>query len=125
MDEQLRQAVRQQAGSRCEYCHLLEAHSSLSFEVEHIIAEKHGGKSTAENLAWACRYCNAYKGPNIAGIDPSTEQIVPLYHPRRELWNEHFRWRGPFLIGLSPKVNCLSSCPSFAALEAKTRRYSF
>jgi hypothetical protein len=82
---------------------LAEAHSILPFELEHIIAEKHGGESTSENLAWACRYCNAYKGSNIAGIDPSTKRIVPLYHPRHERWDEHFCWHGPLLVGLSPQ----------------------
>jgi hypothetical protein len=102
MDEQLRQAVRQHARRRCEYCHLAEAHSSLSFEIEHIIAEKHGGESTFENLAWACRYCNSYKGSNIAGIDPASREIVPLFHPRRERWEDHFCWNGPSLTGLTP-----------------------
>lgn len=104
MDEQLRQAVRQHARLRCEYCHLAEIHSSLSFEIEHIIAEKHGGDSEFENLAWSCRYCNSYKGSNIAGIDPSTKRIVPLYHPRRERWDEHFYWHGSLLVGLSPQA---------------------
>jgi len=88
MDEQLRQAVRAHARVRCEYCHLQEAHSSLPFEIEHIIAEKHGGESKFENLAWSCRYCNSYKGSNISGIDPSTKEIVPLFHPRRQRWEE-------------------------------------
>lgn len=101
MDQRLRQTVRQRARGRCEYCHLAEDHSILPFEIEHIIAEKHGGLSVGENLALACRYCNAYKGPNIAGIDPSTDEVVPLYHPRRERWDEHFVWKGPFLTGLT------------------------
>lgn len=104
MDEQLRQLVRRIARRRCEYCHLQEAHSSLSFEIEHIIAEKHGGESAIENLAWACRYCNSYKGSNIAGVDPSTHEIFPLFHPRRERWDEHFFWRGPTLSGLTPQA---------------------
>jgi len=103
MDEQLRGAVRQRAQVRCEYCHLLEIHSSLPFEVEHIIAEKHGGPTAFDNLAWSCRYCNAYKGSNIVGIDPETGEISPLFHPRRDRWGEHFRWRGPILLGLSPQ----------------------
>jgi hypothetical protein len=102
MDEQLRQAVRRRAGARCEYCHMAEGHTILPFELEHIIAQKHGGEANAANLAWACRYCNSYKGSNIAGLDPITQQIVPLYHPRRDHWNQHFRWAGPRLVGLSP-----------------------
>ena len=101
MQQGTREAVRARADGRCDYCRLPERISFLPFEIEHIIAEKHGGQSSLQNLAFACRYCNAYKGPNIAGIDPASGQIVPLFHPRRDRWREHFRWHGPRLIGLS------------------------
>lgn len=101
MDQRTREAVRARADGRCEYCRLPETISFLPFEIEHVIAEKHGGASSLENLAFACRYCNAYKGPNIAGVDPLSGQIVPLFHPRRESWREHFRWAGPQLVGLT------------------------
>lgn len=71
----------------------------LSFELEHVIAEKHGGETVLQNLAYACRYCNAYKGPNIAGIDPQTGHVVTLFHPRQDRWDDHFRWNGPELVG--------------------------
>ena len=47
----IRELVRERAGRRCEYCHLPEAFSSIPFEVDHIIAEQHGGKTVANNLA--------------------------------------------------------------------------
>ena len=102
MAEGLREAVRRRADGRCEYCRLPESHSALPFELEHIIAEKHGGKTVLNNLAYACRYCNAYKGPNIAGIDPKSGAVVPLFDPRRDRWRLHFRWKGPELVGLTP-----------------------
>jgi 5-methylcytosine-specific restriction endonuclease McrA len=40
----LRQAVFQRAEGRCEYCLYPQEASFLAFEVEHIIAEKHGGQ---------------------------------------------------------------------------------
>jgi hypothetical protein len=46
-----------------------------------------------------CFYCNSLKGPNIAGVDPRSGQIVRLYHPRRDIWGRHFRWEGPLLVG--------------------------
>ena len=49
-----------------------------------------------------CVFCNRNKGPNIAGFDNRTHEITRLYHPRRDRWAEHFRWRGPQLIGLNP-----------------------
>lgn len=53
------------------------------------------------NLALSCFYCNSFKGPNIAGLDPLTGILSPLFHPRQQEWTEHFRWEGAQLIGLT------------------------
>ena len=34
-------------------------------------------------------------------IDPQSGHEVELYNPRRELWQEHFRWDGLVLNGLT------------------------
>jgi hypothetical protein len=99
MDEALAALVWERAGHRCEYCRLHQDHSWLTFEIDHIIARKHGGKSVAGNLALSCFYCNSFKGPNIAGRDPKTGVITRLFHPRRHKWSRHFRWNGPVLVG--------------------------
>jgi hypothetical protein len=52
--------------------------------------------------ALACFACNRHKGPNVAGVDPKTRRIVPLFNPRRHKWSRHFRWEGPVLIGRTP-----------------------
>jgi hypothetical protein len=101
MDPALRQLVWDRANSRCEYCHLSEAHSFYPFQVDHILAEKHGGLTVADNLALSCYYCNTYKGPCIAGWDAMKADAVRLFNPRRDDWNDHFRWDGPFLLGRS------------------------
>jgi len=67
-------------------------------EVDHVIAEKHRGATSLENLALACFHCNNHKGPNIAGIDPSTGYLSRLFHPRNDDWGAHFRWRGRFSL---------------------------
>jgi hypothetical protein len=99
MDEALVQLVWERAGNRCEYCHLHQDHSRLTFEIDHIIAKKHRGATVAGNLALTCFYCNSFKGPNIAGRDPKTRKIIPLFNPRRHKWDRHFRWNGPVLMG--------------------------
>ncbi|MFO0812677.1 MAG: HNH endonuclease signature motif containing protein [Gemmatales bacterium] len=99
MDDQLKEMVRDRAHSRCEYCLMPEAYSVLPYELEHIIARKHGGRTEANNLAYSCFYDNSFKGPNIAGLDPKTGKITGLFHPRRHRWNAHFRWKGAELIG--------------------------
>jgi hypothetical protein len=91
--------VRRRAHERCEYCQLPQAHSAVPFEIDHVIARKHGGTTTDDNLALACFYCNSAKGPNIAGLDPISGQLAPLFNPRRQSWVRHFRWDGPRLVG--------------------------
>ena len=91
MDDGTRERVRKRAESRCEYCGAHEGRRArLRFHIEHIIARQHGGGDKLENLALACHLCNAHKGPNLTGIDPATGDIVPLFHPRRDRWTEHF-----------------------------------
>jgi hypothetical protein len=93
--------VWRRARGRCEYCQICADHLDLPFEVDHIIAEHHLGKSEARNCCLACLACNRHKGPNVAGVDPKTKRIVPLFHPRRHKWSRHFRWDGPVLVGRS------------------------
>lgn len=99
MDEDLIDFARQRAGHCCEYCKLPEIFSSTRFQIDHIIAEQHGGKSVPSNLALACLADNNHKGPNLAGIDPKSGKRVWLFNPRRHKWSRHFRWDGPVLVG--------------------------
>jgi 5-methylcytosine-specific restriction endonuclease McrA len=59
MDANLERLVRNRAGGVCEYCKLPEWVCFFSFEIDHIIALKHRGPTSAENLALACYYCNS------------------------------------------------------------------
>ena len=102
MAESLEHKIRLLAGNRCEYCRIPDSPQFLQHVLDHIIARQHGGKSEFDNLALCCLRCNQHKGPNLAGIDPESGAIVPLFHPRRDAWNEHFRYDGPVLIGLTP-----------------------
>src|SRR5262249_31984735 len=74
----------------------------LLFHVDHIIAKKHGGSDDLSNLAWACFSCNAFKGSNIAGLDPASGELTRLFNPRRDLWIEHFQWSDCLLKGMTP-----------------------
>jgi hypothetical protein len=101
MDAQDAELVRERAEFCCEYCRLPQAFSSIPFEIDHVIARKHGGATSLENLALSCFYCNSFKGPNIAGLDPDTGELSRLFHPRQDRWEHHFQWEGPRLSGLS------------------------
>ena len=56
------------ADSRCEYCGMPQQFDDLTFEIDHVVAEQHGGKTTPANLALACFSCNRRKGSNLGGI---------------------------------------------------------
>jgi hypothetical protein len=99
--ESLESIVRTRANGVCEYCHFPERFADTPFQIDHIIAEKHRGKTNESNLAYACFYCNSYKGPNVAGVDPETAEIVRLFNPRVDHWHYHFRWNGPIVEGLT------------------------
>jgi 5-methylcytosine-specific restriction endonuclease McrA len=66
--DSLRVQVRERAGARCEYCLIHEDDAFYPHQPDHIIAEKHGGATDADNLAWSCFLCNHYKGADIASI---------------------------------------------------------
>ena len=102
MDAATRDLVRQRASDRCEYCRLHQEHSGLRHHTEHIMAKQHGGSDGPDNLALACHRCNLHKVTNLAGIDPATGQVTPIFHPLRNQWSDHFRFEGARIDGISP-----------------------
>jgi hypothetical protein len=103
MDAALRRLVRQRAHDRCEYCHLPQFALPASLQVEHIVAKQHRGSDDPENLALSCPYCNRFKGPNLSSVDEETGDLVPLFHPRRDAWEEHFAFVDITIQGLTPR----------------------
>jgi len=94
--------VEQRAEGRCEYCRMHQSLQGATFHVEHIHPKIRGGSSDLDNLAWCCPSCNLHKADRIAAIDPQTNLSTPLFHPRHDVWSEHFQWKGFELIGLTP-----------------------
>lgn len=90
MDAALSDEVRARAQERCEYCRVPQSAHLTPFQIDHIIARKHRGDTTSENLALACFPCNNFKGPNIASIDPTTGELTRLFNPRADTWDAHF-----------------------------------
>lgn len=97
----LRRRVQERARGCCEYCLLSEEDAWFSHEPDHIIAEKHGGETTDENLAWSCFDCNLHKGSDIASRDATTGSLAPLFDPRLQRWRDHFELTEGRIIGLS------------------------
>ena len=103
MDATTKRLVRERAGNLCEYCRLHQDHSPLAtLQIEHINPRKHGGTDALENLALACFDCNLSKSSNIAGRDPDTSQITPLFNPRVDSWSDHFEFEGAHIVGKTP-----------------------
>lgn len=86
----LRREVRQRAHQHCEFCLIHEDDVLLPHEPDHIVATKHRGETTKANLAWTCFLCNRSKGSDIASVDDQTNEIVRLFSPRTDRWDEHF-----------------------------------
>lgn len=101
-----RNLVRQRAGARCEYCLLPEAIALVSHEVDHVVARKHRGSDDIQNLALSCTLCNKCKGTDLTSLDPDTGDITPLFNPRRDLWSDHFRLDGAFIVGRTDVGRC-------------------
>lgn len=99
MTDRFGHLLRKQCGGRCEYCRLPESTQRLKHVLDHVIARQHGGKTELANLALCCGRCNRFKGPNVAGVDPSTRQIVRLFHPRTDSWGDHFQYQDAILHG--------------------------
>ena len=95
--------IRERAQYLCEYCHTSELWQYVRFTIDHIIPITQGGTDDLENLTLACFHCNRRKSSHISGVDPSTRQEVPLFHPRKDIWNDHFIWSSDKLsiIGLT------------------------
>ncbi len=102
--EGVRQRVRQRANHRCEYCLSHQDYVTTRLQIDHVIPLIHGGSDDEDNLGLACGGCNGHKWTKTEGIDPESEQRVPLFYPRLHTWQEHFAWGmdGAMMLGLTP-----------------------
>ena len=67
-----------------------------------MIAEKHGGPTQPDNLCLSCYWCNSFKGSDISSVDwDEGGAIVPLFNPRRQHWDDHFRLDGLRIVPLT------------------------
>ena len=100
----LRRLVIDRAGQKCEYCLLSSELRLFPHEIDHIIAEKHGGSTEADNLALTCWRCNRHKGSDLGSFDPLTGEFVFLFHPQRQQWADHLCFlNGAEIQGITPE----------------------
>jgi HNH endonuclease len=97
ISEELRRLVALRAEHLCEYCLIYEEDTFYGCEVDHIISVKHGGLAEADNLAYACVFCNRQKGSDIGSIVRRTGEFSRFFNPRIDRWGEHFRLEGAMI----------------------------
>lgn len=104
MSQKIPEALRREVASRakyhCEYCRRLETDSFIRYQTDHIISRKHGGLTVLENLAHSCPICNNAKGSDLSTVLDG-ENIIRLFHPRKDNWFEHFGIEDGFLIPIT------------------------
>jgi hypothetical protein len=54
MERALRDLFWRRAGNCSEYCRMPSDYDGTTFEIDHVIADSHGGPTRASNLCLAC-----------------------------------------------------------------------
>ena len=99
----LARKVRERAKAVCEYCRLPQSEQEATFHIDHVHPTTLGGVTRLNNLALACVTCSLCKAARFSVRDSVTEQFVPIFHPRRDLWSDHFEWTAQWrVVGLTP-----------------------
>jgi len=99
-----KEKIAERASWCCEYCRSQARFSPDPFSAEHVVPVSLGGTNDLSNMALSCQGCNNYKYTSVEVPDPVHGTIVPLFHPRLDLWSEHFSWSedSTQMIGLTP-----------------------
>ena len=119
---EIRRAVIERASSRCEYCLIRESDTFCGCQIDHIIAEKHGGETTESNLAFTCAYCNRFKGSDIGSLAPSTGEFTRFFNPRTDEWNEHFELADFHILPITAVGEATSNILQFNETERVLER---
>ena len=121
---ELRRLVVARAEGLCEYCLIAEDDTFYGCEVDHIISEKHAGPTEADNLAYACVFCNQAKGSDVGSIQWESGEFVRFFNPRTDRWAAHFLLAGSRIEGVTTiggvTANILAFNSSERLLERET-----
>lgn len=101
VNAEIRLVVATRADYLCEYCLIAEEDTFFGCHVDHIISIKHRGETKADNLAYACAFCNRFKGSDIASLSSETAALVRFFNPRIDRWSDHFQLQG---LSIEPRT---------------------
>ena len=101
---ELQHEIRDRFANCCAYCRTAEQLCVAIFEIEHIVPRSVGGLTVFENTCLACPTCNRFKADREVAADPATGNAVPLFHPQRDAWTDHFGWNedASEIVALTP-----------------------
>ena len=102
VNARLRRLVVARAQGICEYCLISEEDTMFGCAIDHVISEKHGGRTRFDNLALACVFCNQAKGTDLGSIFSATGELVRFFNPRVDRWIDHFALVGNKIKALDP-----------------------
>lgn len=85
----MRQRVFVRDQGRCQYCGLAQVGQAAVFHINHILPRSKGGRTEDANLALQCPYCSLHKADKTTATDPISGDVVPLFHPLEQSWDEH------------------------------------
>ncbi len=103
LSAELRQHLEETDNRHCAYCYTAEVNTGQPMTVDHIVPQAQGGTTVFNNLCFACRRCNEYKGSASTAPDPLIGETVPLFNPRQDSWVDNFAWdeSGVLIVGLT------------------------
>lgn len=104
INEATRQQIFPAADPRCEYCRTSRRIMGMPLVIDHVLPLSLGGSDKPANLAAACYRCNEFKRAKTHSLDPATGELALLFHPRQQVWTEHFQRvnEGTHIAGLTP-----------------------
>ena len=104
ISEDLRRIVAENSRYRCSYCQSQQNIMGTALTIDHIVPESLGGATSEDNMCLACWDCNLIKGNRTTAVNPQTGEIVRLFHPNQQVWENHFYWNeaGTHVLGITP-----------------------
>ena len=109
----LRRLVAERAGYMCKYCGIPESFTFFGCQIDHIVAVKHGGDTTANNLCYACVFCNRFKGSDLGSVAPRFRCVVRFSIQEAtaggSILNTSLASRRSQRLGLQPPASCVST----------------
>jgi hypothetical protein len=118
----LRRLVEERSNFKCEYCLIPTATAFFPHEIDHVIAQKHGGLANADNLAFSCWRCNRHKGTDLGSFDPQTGTFNFLFNLRIQRWNGNFRIEEIRITGMTPEGRTTTNLLQFNSHECLAER---